>query len=287
VLNLDLDVLRTFVTGLELGSFAHAADRLGRSTSAVSAQLKKLEDQLGTAVLRKSGRGLMPTPAGEIVLSYARRLLELNDAAVMAVRGAELAGAVRIGFQQDFGEGVLTEVLGTFSRAHPSVSVDARIARNLELENAIEQASLDLALIWRTGPPAPRQELLGRIPMRWIGDPVLVDASFASGKPLPLVAFEAPCVMRSRAIEELDRAGIPWRITLTSASLNGIWAAVRAGLGVTIRTQAGKPAALPVIETLPKLPMIGVCLYRSTADSNPVLEQLAAIVKDRLRFAFA
>ena len=129
----DLDVLRTFVTGVDMGSFAKAADRLGRSTSAVSAQLKKLEDQLGTPVLRKEGRGMVTTSAGESLLGYARRLLELNDEAASAVRGADLAGSVRLGMAQDFGEHVLTEVLGSFARVHPRVRIEARVARNLEL----------------------------------------------------------------------------------------------------------------------------------------------------------
>src|SRR6478609_4842573 len=88
----DLDVLRSFVTGVELGSFAKAADRVGRSTSAVSAQLKKLEEQAGTPIFRKAGRGLALTEAGETMLGYARRLLELNDEAAAAIHDVELEG---------------------------------------------------------------------------------------------------------------------------------------------------------------------------------------------------
>src|ERR1700722_2903352 len=108
----DLDVMRSFVAGIELGSFAKAAERLARATSAVSAQLKKLEDQAGTPLLRKSGRGMALTEAGETMLGYARRLLELNDEAASAVRGIQLEGRVRLGLQEDFGESVLPEVLG-------------------------------------------------------------------------------------------------------------------------------------------------------------------------------
>ena len=96
----DLDVLRSFVTGMELGSFAKAADRLGRSTSAISAQLKKLEEQAGTPIFRKAGRGLALTEAGETMLAYARRLLDLNDEAATAIHGAELEGWVRLGLDR-------------------------------------------------------------------------------------------------------------------------------------------------------------------------------------------
>src|SRR5256885_15655778 len=122
----DLDVLRTFCTGVELGSFARAADRLGRSTSAVSAQLKKLESQCGTPLLRKSGRGLVLTEAGETLRGYALRLLELNDRAVAAVRGSELRGLVRLGLQGDLGESVLPHVLGQFRSEERRVGEECR-----------------------------------------------------------------------------------------------------------------------------------------------------------------
>jgi DNA-binding transcriptional LysR family regulator len=121
--NLDMDVLRTFVTGFELGSFARAADRLGRSQSAVSTQLRKLEEQIGLPLVQKSGRGLALTTAGERLLSYAKRLLELNDEAVDTIRGSDLEGWVRLGLPQDFADTFLPAVLGRFSRAHPRVRV--------------------------------------------------------------------------------------------------------------------------------------------------------------------
>lgn len=279
--HLDLDVLRTFVTGITLGSFARAADRLGRSTSAVSAQLKKLEEQVGTPVVKKAGRGLALTPAGEIVLSYAKRLLELNDAAMAAVIGTPLSGHARIGFQEDFGEGILTEILGSFSRAHPEVMVEARIARNAELESAVVHSQLDMALFWQT-PSAPAENEIGKIPLHWIGSAEWMENCFVQGEPLPLVTFDTPCILRSRAIEALDAAGLPWRIAFTSSSLNGLWAAARAGLGVTPRTRVGKPADLATLRTLPSLPPLGICLQRSSPAPNPVLDFLAAIIEEQV-----
>src|ERR1700709_557931 len=111
-LTFDLDVLRSFAMGVDLGGFAKAADRLGRSTSAVSAQLKKLEEQAGVPIFSKAGRGLALTEAGQRLLGYARRLLDLNDETASAVRGIELEGEVRLGLQEDFGEVLLFDVLG-------------------------------------------------------------------------------------------------------------------------------------------------------------------------------
>jgi len=276
----DLDVLRTFVTGVDLGSFAKAADRLGRSTSAVSAQLKKLEDQLGMPVLRKEGRGMVTTSAGEALLGYARRLLELNDEAATAVRGAELAGSVRLGMQEDFGEHTLTEVLGRFARVHPKLRIEARVARNADLMAQMAAGRLELALAWSdaatASPVEARATELARMPMRWIGAAGggAWPAWSGHGEPLPLVMMEAPCTMRSAALHALDRAGIPWRIAFSSPSLGGVWAAVAAGLGVTVRTPLGLPPGLQALEQpgLPPLPVIGLRLHRGMDElSAPAL----------------
>jgi len=280
--NFDLDVLRTFVAGIELGSFARAADRLGRSTSAVSAQLKKLEEQAGTPVLRKSGRGMVLTDAGETMLAYARRLLELNDEAAAALHGTELEGWVRLGLQEDFGESLLTDVLGRFARAHPRVRVEVRIARNSELLERVTSDRLDLALAWDAGVVTPHAERLGEVPLRWISATGLQASWPPGGEPLPLVMLEAPCVMRSAATAALDRAHIPWRIAFTSASLAGIWAAVAAGLGVSLRTPLGLPSTVQALaphETpLPALGALGLCLHRAEAESSPSVQRLATLL---------
>src|SRR5262249_43010260 len=116
--NLDLDVLRTLAVAMDLGSFARAAERLGRSQSAVSLQMRRLEAQVGRPVLSKRGRGVALTDAGEIVLGYARRMLALNDEALHAVRGAAVAGTVRLGMHQDCAEAWLPSVLARFARSH-------------------------------------------------------------------------------------------------------------------------------------------------------------------------
>jgi len=280
----DLDVLRSFVTGVEMGSFARAADRLGKSTSAMSGQLRKLEEQLGMPVLRKSGRGLTPTVAGESLLAYARRLLELNDEAAAAVRGVELAGSIRLGMQEDFGEHILTDVLGRFTRAHPQLRIEARVARHAQLMDLFTAGKLDLALAWDIGTAqahARSTPVIDPLPMRWIG-PGDGDALAlaGSGEPLPLVMMDAPCVMRSAATAALDRAGIAWRVAFTSASLGGVWAAVAAGLGVTVRTALGVPAHLRLLDdtALPALPAVGLSLHCAALEPAPVTERLHDIV---------
>lgn len=289
-ISFDPDVLRGFVTGVELGSFARAADRLGRSTSAVSAQLKKLEEQAGRPLLRKVGRGMALTDAGEVMLGYARRLLELNDEAASALRGGELEGGVRLGLQEDFGETLLPDVLGRFARAHSMVRIEARIARNAELLERIGAGRLDLALAWDVGAHSVHVEHVGVVPMCWIG--AAPDRlCLPRGEPLPLVMLESPCLLRSKAIESLDRAGIAWRMAFTSASLAGVWAAVAAGLGVTLRTPLGLPANVRPLHdasvALPALGSLGLALHRAESEPAPAVVRLASILRHELQAALA
>ena len=279
----DLDVLRTFSTGMELGNFAKAAERLGRSTSAVSAQLKKLEEQAGTPIFRKVGRGLALTDAGETMLGYARRLLELNDEAAAAVHSVELEGWVRLGLQEDFGETLLPDVLGRFARAHPKVRIEARVVRNAELLERVTSGKLDLALAWSDGTLTAHCERIGEVPMRWIGPSEGPPGwQAASGEPMPLASLEAPCLLRSAATKALDEAGISWRLAFVSPSLGGLWAATAAGLGLTIRTPIGLPAKVrpvaPGTIGLPDLPTLGLVLHRAEAEPQPAAARLAELV---------
>lgn len=279
----DLDVLRTFVTGVEFNSFAKAADRLGRSTSAVSAQLKKLEEQVGTPVLTKSGRGLVLTPTGETLLSHARRLLELNDGIFQTLHESQTAGTVRLGLQEDFGEHFLSDILRRFVQTYPRVNLEVRIARNAELLALVESADLDLALTWDTGHLSPYATRLGETQMHWIGARDMPLLAALDDSSLPLIMFDAPCVLRSAATQALDAAQIPWRIALTSPSVGGIWAAVAAGLGLTLRTRIGLPSHLTVVSGLPPVPSLGYVLHSNGDDLTPAAQQLAALIKTSLQ----
>jgi DNA-binding transcriptional LysR family regulator len=284
--NLDMDVLRTLAVAMDLGGFARAAERLGRSQSAVSLQMRKLEDRVGRPLFRRAGRRLALTDAGDVVLDYARRILTLNDEAVAVARGISVEGSVRLGVPQDFGDTWLPAVLARFTRAHPSVVIEARVDRSNKLTERIAQDSLDLALLWGNRPARSNTVAVGRLPMAWIG---LKGYACPRRERIPLALFESPCLFRQPGIEALERAKRPWRLAFTSPSLGGLWAAATAGLGVTVRTALGVPAPLTTLEResgLPKLPPIELSLY--TRDANPsqavarlrqiVLEELGAVI---------
>ena len=280
--NLDMDVLRSFVAGVDLGGFARAAARLGRSPSAVSLQLRKLEDQVGKPLFRRQGRGLALTEAGEALLGYARRLLDLNDTALAALRTPLLSGDVRVGLPQDFAETHFPTVLARFARAHPSVRIEARVERNVDLRAAFDAGDLDLVLLWREGEATPSGETMIDMPMVWVGP----QGGYVHepGEALPLVAFEAPCLFRRAALAALDGATIPWRMSFSSPSLTGLWAAVAAGLGVTVRTPHGLPPALspldPTAAALPALPTLGLSLMSARGSDGSACAHLAAVLKE-------
>ncbi|WP_415868853.1 LysR substrate-binding domain-containing protein [Burkholderia ubonensis] len=315
--NFDIAALRSLVAGMDLGSFAKAADRVARSSSAVSAQIRKLEEQAGTPLFVKSGRGLALTDAGDAMLRYARRMIELNDEAAAAVRGVSLDGWVRIGLQEDFGEAILPGVLGRFARAHPKVRIEARVAHNAELLERLDANQLDLALVW--GDPASAafvartgidSEEIARVPMRWIGAAgsgaagVGAAGSGAAGdgdagepsvrlpdEPLPLVVFDRPCRFFGAATDALDRVGVPWRVAFTTPSLAGLWAAASAGLGLTVRSHYGLPASVRLLDAaplgLPELPSVPLMLLRRASSATPTVDRLARIMTQAVSGASA
>src|SRR6267378_1857299 len=261
--NLDTDILRTLVTARQLGGFSRAAQQIGRSQSAVSQQIRKLEEQVGQPLFRKEGRNLALTEAGDVILSYARRILDLNDEAVAAVRGSALEGTIRFGLPIDFAESWLPMALGRFRRAHPGIRIEANTERRAILIDRLDKEQLDLVLLFGGGLRSDALRL-AKLPMAWIGSSK-EKPNWQSDRPLPLAVFNPPCFFRETAIAALDRAGIPWHIAFTSLSLHGIWAAVDAGLGITLRTVTGLPNQLMALDKksgLPSLPLTHLSLHR-------------------------
>ena len=284
--NLDMDVLRTFVTGFELGSFAHAAERLGRSQSAVCTQLRKLEEQVGQPLVQKAGRGLALTAAGESMLGYAKRLLELNDEAVDRLRGTELEGWARLGLAQDFAESWLPAVLKRFSRAYPRVRIEVQVGLGAQLIEKALKDELDVALVWGDGGGAPHAQRVADVPIRWIGPPDWPGLAGLGREPVPLAAFAPPCTFRSAAVSALDARGLPWRLVFTSPSLSGLWAAAEGGLGITARTAVGLPKTLSVLDPaatgLPPLPNAALMLHQAEAELSPAVARLTDILLETI-----
>ncbi|TXC72230.1 LysR family transcriptional regulator [Sphingomonas ginsenosidivorax] len=282
-----MDVLRTFVLGFQLGSFSRAAERLGRSPSAISTQLRKLEDQIGQPLVRKAGRGLALTDVGDTLFSYAQRILALNDEAIAATRGSGVEGWVKLGLSQDFAESWLADVLAQFARLHPKVRVEAQAEKTGALLEKTIRGELDMTLGWGSTVEGLEVEHLADIPMVWVGPRDWPGMSALPGDALSLVAFEPPCSFRDPAIAALDKAGISWRVVFSSPSLSGLWAAATAGLGITMRTSIGLPDSLVALDAkklgLPKLPSVPLSLYSVGQAGSTAATVLAEILVDVVR----
>lgn len=250
--NLDLDLVRTFVTIADLRNFTRAAERLGRQQSTISLQVQRLEDALGKALLERSPRAIRLTPAGDQFLQSAQRLLELNDEIVTGLREPDMQGVVTLGTPEDFASRHLPEVLSRFAQAYPSVALEVTCDLTLNLLQKFRKGAFDLALVKREPSSARQGTLVWREPLVWVAASM---AQVDSGEPIPLVVSPTPCVYRKRATIALNRVRRRWRIAYTCGSLAGSLAAVKARLGITVLPKDMVPAGFRVIdgEPLPSL----------------------------------
>ena len=274
--DLEPELLRAFVAVVEGGGFSRAAGRLHLSQSTISQRIKRLEERLGAELLRRTTRGVALTERGELLLGYARRLLALNDEALAALEETRLAGGVRLGAAQEVADGGLADLLGHFSRLHPGVRLEVRVDANRRLRDAVNEGTLDLALIFQE--PGEGGEVIGRARRVWAASKAWHPTA---GEPLPLVLFDAPCLFRDAALGALERVGQPWRVTLSTPSLSGIRAAVRAGLGVSVRTERWLEPDQRIVEELPPLPGVELALIRG-AHEEGAAERLRAALHQAL-----
>jgi DNA-binding transcriptional LysR family regulator len=231
---LDLELLRSFVSVVDSGGFTRAGERVHRTQSTVSQQIKRLEDDLGQPLLNRTGKDVTPTEAGERLLSYARRLLSLAEEARDVLAGPSKEGAVRLGIPEDFAAYRLTKLLASFSRSRPGLRLDVRVDQSTCLQRDLERGELDLALFKRgVGEKGGIAVWPERV--HWVTSKTHpIDAQIRS---VPLIGFPTGCLYRARAIHAIESAGQAWHMAYTSSSLTGIQAAVAAGLGLSILSE--------------------------------------------------
>lgn len=248
---LDLDLLRCFVTIAETGSFTRAGERLGRTQSTISLQVKRLEDQLGRTVFARTPRSLNLTAEGERLLGPARQLLRLNDMAIAELFEPDMTGRVRIGVPENFATAHLPAVLSAFVKAHPLVELEVTCDLTLNLLERFHEGAFDLVLVKRE--PSARLEgvRVWREPLVWVARDQLAVSDLET---VPLVVSPEPCVYRKRAIDALEAVGRKWRVAYTSTSLAGSQSAVNAGLGITVLPREMVPPYLKAVIDDPDLP---------------------------------
>lgn len=259
--NLPTDLLRTFISVVELGGHSKAGAVLGRSQPAISLQIRRLEELVRAPLLAQEGRVINPTPAGEALLSYAREMVRINDEAVRYFHRSDMTGVLRIGLPTDYAVAFLQNTLTTFLRHHPDVDLEIHCDLSRELHQLLRSDDLDIIVATM---PTARMPYLSRA---WVEQPIWAAADFLTlngSRPVPLGAHLEGCDYRARMIDVLDAAGRRWRIVYTGPGISGLQNAVLNGLCVTALTRATMLPGMRELkedEGFPKLEPLRIGLF--------------------------
>ncbi len=261
IINFQTDLLRTFVSVIDLGAYTKAGEVLGRTQPAISLQIRRLEELVGAPVIRQVGRALMLTSEGEMLLSYAREILRLNDEAASYFNRARISGVLRVGLPNDYAVSFLQGVITEYTRQHDELSLEIYCGWSADILDRLRADELDLAIAMVHD---ERAQYLSRW---WIERPIWAAAEDARFDPLDGVALAAHpegCAYRARMIQALDAARIRWRVAYTGSGIGGLQNAVINGLGVsalTRYTMLPGMRALDEADGLPALAEIRVGLF--------------------------
>ena len=225
ILNLDLDLLRTFVAVADLNTFAAAAVAVCRTQSAVSQQMQRLEQLVGKELFARHGRNKLLTEHGIQLLGYARKILRFNDEACTSLMYNNIKGVLTIGASDDTADTILPFLLNRVTAIYPKLAIDVRVKRSTTMVDLLEEGEIELAVT--TADPAGHPHIVLRTsPTLWY---CAADYHYQAGEPIPLVVMDEPSPFRALAIKQLDEAGIPWRIAYVASTLSAVRAACKAG----------------------------------------------------------
>jgi DNA-binding transcriptional LysR family regulator len=279
--DLEIDLLRAFVAVAETGSFTAAAEVVGRSQSAVSQKVLRLEEILDRRVFERTSRSLTLTRDGEHLLVTSRRMLELNDAAMRELREPPAAGNLRLGISEDFIPSQLPQLLARFSRLYPGVSLDLMTGLSCDLLQAYNDGHVDAVIAKKDG-KAQRGRIIWREPLVWmVSADYVVDAS----RPAKLVMLRAPCTYRELMISSLDSVRREWTAACTASSLMGVQAAVAGGLGVTVLGRSFVQQGMQILrapEHWPPLPMTEIVVIGEGSKEAQLVQPLVAFLTESL-----
>jgi DNA-binding transcriptional LysR family regulator len=272
---LDPDLLKAFVAVADHGSFTRAAATLNRTQSAVSMQIKRLEDRLGVALFARTTVNVDLSSAGEGLLGYARRILLLNDEAVGRLRDHKVEGVVRLGVMDDYGSIVVPPLLSRFVGGYPLIHVEMETGLTANMTGRLGE-SFDLVIAMH---PEGRGggEFLRREQAVWAAG---ASHAVETQDPLPVALYPQGCLFRKWAMEALDAARRPWRLAFVSHSLAAVEAIAAQGLAVTVVKSGTFPPALRALSVrdgMPKLPAADICLHRASS-----LSPAASLLADHL-----
>ncbi|WP_018149848.1 LysR substrate-binding domain-containing protein [Leeia oryzae] len=280
--NLPTDLLRTFVTVIDQGGFSNAGDLLGRSQPAISLQIKRLEELVNVSLFQRTSRSFQLSEEGQVLLAYARSILNLNDEVLARLSKVSLSGVVRLGVPNEFADSFLPDILGKFSQSYPDVTLEVGCELSTHLLAKLDKGEYDLVFGLHATRKVKTTNEGWSEELVWVGSP---QHAVYSKSPLPLIVAPIGCVYRQRILETLEQLGRPWRIAYTSPSFGGIKAGVLAGLGVTVLARSAVPDGLRILgaaEKMPKLPDIRVHLHYDQGKVNGAVLGLIDFMSARL-----
>ncbi|WP_321936567.1 LysR family transcriptional regulator [Paraburkholderia sp. J8-2] len=258
---LEIDLLRSFAVIAEVRSLSRAAERVGRTQSALSQQIKRLEEIVDQPLFQRTGRGVALTSPGERLLVHAQRILRLHDEAMADLCGTGLSGSIRFGCPDDYAAVFLPSLLRQFSSQHPHALVEVVCVPTPRLLEQLDKRAVDLAMVsLPLNAGDTDDEIIRREQLVWIGSPELDAAHF---DPLPLALSDPDTLDHIAACEALERAGRAYRVAYASSSLAGLTALVRSGQAFAVMTQTAVPPDLAILTgdpALPPLPAVGITI---------------------------
>lgn len=270
--NLDLASIRSFVTVADVGGVTRAAGFLNLTQSAVSMQIKRLEESLGQTLFLRAAKKLALSPEGEQLLSYGRRLIALNDEVLSRFAAGSCEGEIRLGVPHDIVYPAIPGILKRLAQAYPRVRINLVSSFTLLMRQEFAQGAFDV-IITTENNPDPAAEVLGGRGLVWVGAP---DGTAWQRRPLRL-GFKDSCIFRPQAQAALDAAGIPWEMATGGESEQAVEATVAADLAVSVRMQGSIPEGTAQIggdNSLPRLGEMKIALYRSPRRKDEVMELL-------------
>ncbi|WP_025602637.1 LysR substrate-binding domain-containing protein [Burkholderia sp. WSM2230] len=273
----DTVLLRSFVAVVKEGGFTHAAARLNLTQSAVSAHVRRLENQIGRELLARTTRSVALTADGELLLGYARAIIALNQDAQAQLSRAPNQGEVRVGLSEDLSNVRLMNVMQAFAVRYPRIAFSVRVGIPADLLVAMDQGELDVVIGGRCDGGRPGQ-VLWREPLVWVGAEW---SSLTRGVSVPLALFPEPCPYREAALAALARAGVEYRIALVGSSVAGLRAAAQAGFAVTpmVHTQlVNGLRVMPADAGLPALPDVEFTMFAAGGSSPNIADELGSAV---------
>jgi DNA-binding transcriptional LysR family regulator len=278
---LDIDQLRTFVAIADTGSFTRAAEIVHKTQSAVSMQMKRLEERIGRSIFERDGRQSKLTEEGERLLDYARRIVRLNAECIASFNDQELTGRVRLGLPDDYADRYLPEILARFSRSNPRAEVTVMCEPTPHLMDRVQNGDLDLAIITHVDRRGP-SEIVRAEQLLWVTS---ARHAVHEEAPIPLALGRPTCDWRQSATEALERSNRPFRILYVSWHSTAVGAAVVAGLAVSVLPESAIRSGMRILgpsDGFPALPSCKIGLIRSRREANPLADALGFHIKQSL-----